>query len=320
MNWFDRDGRPPSAKRLYKLMQRACVDMDDHTQALYMQAVHNAVFAQFLGDGEFIKGGAAIQLSYPLREGRLSKDIDAVFTESRTDFEAGMADRLREGWQGFTGTIETLPHGDRTLLPEGAAMTRYRVRLSYMGQPFSSYYIEAVPDLNGVRDRTESNLDPQYGHLLGDLGFEPRAIPMMDKITQIAEKMHALSRGLKKRGKDLADIAEIASHEHIYYDDLREAARRVERAQRQHLIHALPETEKDEYRESYAATGTGIPFDEAWNTVRGLLRQVDPAFKKEWRTSAEQRYDEEIDRIDRQGGRHGPQTRDSRGGYSHNAW
>ncbi|KAA8826985.1 nucleotidyl transferase AbiEii/AbiGii toxin family protein [Bifidobacterium myosotis] len=320
MNWFDSDGRPPSAKKLYKLMQQASREMDPHTRDLYMQAVHNAVLSQFLGDGDFLKGGAAIQLSYPLREGRLSEDIDTVYADSKTEFEAGMVDRLRAGWQGFTGTIESLPHGKRTLMPEGASMSRYKVKLLYKNKPFSSFYIEAVPDLNGVNDRTESKLDPQYVSLLNDLGLKLSPVRMMDKTTQIAEKLHALNRKDKIRANDLADIAEIMKHERVDYDGLRESARRVEHAQRQHPIKALPEELKDDFRAPYAETGSSVPFDEAWNTVRGLLHQVDPAFKKEWRTSAEQRYDEEIDRIDRQGGRHGPQTRDSRGRYSHNAW
>jgi Cdc6-like AAA superfamily ATPase len=119
--------------------------------------------------------------------------------------------------------------------------------------------------------------------MLEDLGFGNVRKPLvMDATMQLADKLHAISRPGKRRGRDLVDIALLMEHEHIGYDELRKAARRIERSQLQHDIHMLDENEKESYRPTFERTNTERDFDECWNAVQGILRQVDVDHKDEW--------------------------------------
>lgn len=101
--------RPSSAKQLYKAMQRQSAGLSARERRVYMQSVHNAILSQFLDGIAYVKGGAAIQLRYPLRDGRMSEDLDAAYSGSLREFETMLADRLTAGWNGFTGSVERLP-------------------------------------------------------------------------------------------------------------------------------------------------------------------------------------------------------------------
>lgn len=94
---MDKPQPPRSVKQLYKLMQRQTLAMDERESKVYMQVVHNAVFAQFLGDHVFLKGGAALQLSYPLSQSRASQDVDAVYASSKQTFEQNLVNSLKQG-------------------------------------------------------------------------------------------------------------------------------------------------------------------------------------------------------------------------------
>lgn len=313
------DERPASMKRLYKSMQRQSVGLDGRAAGVYMDAMHHAVLMQFLSGGDYLKGGAALQLSYPLNEGRSTRDVDTVFADSKERFEQRMRRALEEGWEGFTGDITPLPHAEGTLMPEGSQMSRYRIRLRYRGQDFSTFAIEAVPDLNGCASQS-GEARGEALDLLERLGFHVRHGAVMDKTFQLAEKLHALSRPGKYRGRDLADIMLIYSHEDISIDRLREVSRKVVETQRQHPMRMLDENEKELYKTGFKEASTPFPFDDAWQVTQDLLRQVDETHRNEWQTDMERRIEEDMQRLDSEPVRHGPQMRDSRGRFSHNAW
>lgn len=68
-------------------------------------------------NGAYLKGGASIGLRYPLQEARSSRDVDTAFTGSKESFEQALKEKLKSGWQGFTGTVE--PDKERKNLPKG---------------------------------------------------------------------------------------------------------------------------------------------------------------------------------------------------------
>ena len=170
MQW---DDRPRSVKQLYKRMQAQAAPLGNRERRVFMQAVHNAILAQFLPDGAYLKEGAALELAYPLREGRTSEDVDTVYADSADLFEEALRTALTDGWQGFGGEVERLPRRAFTLMPEGSGMTRLRVRLTYLEAPFAKYYLEAVPDLTGAVRERRMNAEAQA--LIEGLGFRIHA-------------------------------------------------------------------------------------------------------------------------------------------------
>ena len=122
-------------------------------------------------------------------------------------------------------------------------MTRLRVRLTYLEAPFAKYYLEAVPDLTGAVRERRMNAEAQA--LIEGLGFRITPPAMMDAVTQLAEKLHAISRPGKTRGRDVADIALILHNE------------------------TIDEGWRDAFR-----PGSPLSFDEAWSLVQDVLRQA----------------------------------------------
>lgn len=168
-------------------------------------------------------------------------------------------------------------------MPEGSRMTPMRVKLYYREQPFASIDLEILPDLSGCAEAAEERMDSGLKMMLSDLGFQHIAKPrVMNATSQVAEKLHAISRPGRIRGRDLADIAVIAEHEAIDYEELRQVARRIENVQGQHLIHMLVEDERESYRESFEYTDTRKTFDECWTITQRLLEQVDERQKDKW--------------------------------------
>lgn len=96
----------------------------------------------------------------------------------------------------------------------------------------------------------------------------------MDRISQIADKLHAISRPGKVRGRDLADLA-LLTRSGVDPAELRQAVRHIETAQGQHHVHPLDERAKNEYRLSFEETDSATDFEEAWENTQRLLAQVE---------------------------------------------
>lgn len=235
----------------------------------------------------------ALQLSYPLSQSRASQDVDAVYASSKQTFEQNLVNSLKQGWGGFTGTVDRLPHGPKTLLPEGKGMARYTVKLLYLGKPFTSIYVEAVPDINACANHARHRMDDGTARLLEQLGLPVQTILVMDPLTQMAEKMHALCRPGKIRGKDIADLTLMLEHEDVNLEALRQACRSVEKVQGQHVIGRLDDDRKADYRRQYEEAGPPSRFNDAWDAVRTLLEQVDEQCRDRWLDSWQDVLDRE---------------------------
>ena len=136
----------------------------------------------------------------------------------------------------------------------------------------------------------------------------------------------------QRRGRDIADIALIIRHDCPTLDELRERVRQVE--ENRHKVHVLNENLKDEYRQQFSLTRTPESFDQAWTVAQRLLEQVDEDHKNRWRPYWDRRSElehstdllpeeeDELDSLRSHKPQHfsGPQTRDQRGRFSHNAW
>lgn len=229
----------------------------------------------------------------PLSQSRASQDVDAVYASSKQTFEQNLVNSLKQGWGGFTGTVDRLPHGPKTLLPEGKGMARYTVKLLYLGKPFTSIYVEAVPDINACANHARHRMDDGTARLLEQLGLPVQTILVMDPLTQMAEKMHALCRPGKIRGKDIADLTLMLEHEDVNLEALRQACRSVEKVQGQHVIGRLDDDRKADYRRQYEEAGPPSRFNDAWDAVRTLLEQVDEQCRDRWLDSWQDVLDRE---------------------------
>lgn len=273
------DGKPTSARNLIKVIERHAQQLPAGVDDLYRRTVRNAIFMQFLSGDDYLKGGTSVQIRYPFAEGRLSRDIDAAYSDSIEAFTQRLRTNLEQGWEGFSGTVGQQKPREQPFMPTGHSMTSLDVRLSYKGKPFARIELEAVPDINGVAQASEQRMDEGTRSLLAQIGFDIRTPRVMNLYAQLADKLHALSRPGVYRGRDLADIALIAAHETIDCDDLRAATRHVEHVQQQHMVHMLDEREKPRYSEAfyktYAKTTAYHDFDECWAIAQRLLEQVD---------------------------------------------
>ena len=77
-----------------------------------------AVVARLLPSGA-VKGGSALRLRYGDGATRFTDDVDVARTGTEGKYRDALALSLRDGWGGFSGTIEALP--GRNTVVVGAA-------------------------------------------------------------------------------------------------------------------------------------------------------------------------------------------------------
>ena len=101
-----------------------------------------AVVARLLPSGA-VKGGSALRLRYGDGATRFTDDVDVARTGTEGKYRDALALSLRDGWGGFSGTIEELPgHHIPNGLQRRYAMTPYLVHLSYLGQSWADVRLE----------------------------------------------------------------------------------------------------------------------------------------------------------------------------------
>ena len=223
------------------------------------------------------KGGLA--LDYRLgRKARTTMDIDLAGPGGE---DAATADLLAtqelDLGDHFSFAIERTAKLDQ--LVEGAAV-RYHVRADLAGRLFEEFLLDVGFDF-------PSGWEPDRLHgpdLLAFADIEPVVAPSLPLELQIAEKVHAYTRGYGRSGmastrvKDLVDLALIASASPVNADRLNRALRDTfAQRDRHELPGALPRPPAD-WRVPYArmALEVGLPTE----LVRGSElagRLLDPA-------------------------------------------
>lgn len=280
------DGKPRSSRKFQQLLQRKINSLPESSQSAAFTKLQNAILSQFLTDEEMVKGGAAMSLRMDVLHVRKSRDFDMTVKDIET-FEQSMADRLAEGWEGFTGSIE--PQRRKKGPNPLTGMRPYTIRLMYLGQPFCTFDVEASPDLSGFMRNAMKDADQETLALLKELGFHPTTPLLISPADQLADKLHAVSKPVDPdnppRARDLADIALLAKIDVPPLDELRENVRLIERTQKSvpHAATMLDAGRKPEFREVFDEGKISMPFDECWDTTQELLKQVDVNHRNEWR-------------------------------------
>lgn len=228
-----------------------------------------------------LKGGLA--LDYRLgTKARTTMDIDLAGPGGE---DAATADLLATGeldlGDHFSFEIERTARLDQ--LVEGSAV-RYHVRADLAGRRFEEFLLDVGFDF-------PAGWEPEMLHgpdLLAFADIAPVEAPSLPLELQIAEKVHAYTRGYSQSGmastrvKDLVDLALIASASQVNADRLNRALRETFRQRDRHdLPGALPRPPVD-WRVPYARmaleVGLAAELDRGYELA---ARLVDPVLSGE---------------------------------------
>lgn len=201
-------------------------------------AVANTVVGQMLPPG-VVKGGTAIKLRVGEAESRFTRDLDASrpATVSLDDYLDALADRLAEGWAGFTGVVRPIEGPNPRDVPPDYIMRPFVIRLAYKGSTWFNITFELGRDEIGSTSQLEERIADDILDLFAAIGLPtPRAIPVLALDHQIAQKLHACTsvdvNGQNERAHDLVDLQILTREEHPDLAAVSRTARRLFAARR----------------------------------------------------------------------------------------
>ncbi len=223
-----------------------------------------------------LKGGLALDYRFGDRA-RTTRDIDLAMAGGEEGATTALlAAQATDLGDFFVFSVERTAKLDE--LQEGAAV-RYRARAALGGRLFEEFVVDVGFDLP-----PEAGIEVLRGpDHLGFAEIAPVEAPALVLEIQIAEKLHAYTRGYGQAGvqstrvKDLVDLALIAASRSIDAEDLRSAIGRTFAARGLHGIpEALPEPPAD-WRVPFRRMASEVGVDEdldAGHHVASLL--IDP--------------------------------------------
>ena len=191
----------------------------------------NVVIGQVLPDG-VVRGGTSLKLRYGHRATRFTMDFDAAQKLGIKDFEDQLVQKLKVGWEEFTGRLLPAPRAKsakKSRLPEEYLMTPFYVKLAYRKQPWCTVKLEVSVDEIGDAEKSDSiPVPPEVLDAFRQRGFpDPAPIPAMTLEYQIAQKIHGMTKFGNHRPQDLVDLQLIARHERIPYKKVGLVCRRL---------------------------------------------------------------------------------------------
>jgi Nucleotidyl transferase AbiEii toxin, Type IV TA system len=224
-----------------------------------------------------LKGGLA--LDYRLgKNARTTMDIDLAGPGGE---DAAAADLLVTGeldlGDHFSFTIERTAKLDQ--LVEGSAV-RYHVRAELAGRLFEEFLVDVGFDFpTGWKPETLHGPD-----LLAFADIEPLEAPSLPLELQVAEKVHAYTRGYGQSGiastrvKDLVDLALIASTSQVDADRLNRALRETFTQRDRHEAPGVLPRPPADWRIPYARmaveVGLAAELDRGYELAARLLDPV----------------------------------------------
>ncbi len=166
----------------------------------------SAIVGQFLPDG-VAKGGSALKLRFGADGFRATRDLDAARRGDIADFERILDERLRAGWNGFTGMVAPGRPAHPRGVPGEYVMRPFEVRLAYNGKSWCTVDLEVGHNEVGDADNPEYVLAPDVAAMFSTLGLPaPKPIPLMPIPFQIAQKLHGATGPGSHRTNDLVDL------------------------------------------------------------------------------------------------------------------
>ncbi len=177
------------------------------------RAIANTIVGQMLPPG-VVKGGTAMQLRLGERNSRFTPDLDAARRHgmAEDDYIETFRERLREGWGGFTGTIEADTKPAPAGVPDDYIMSPFLIRLAYKSRHWLTVRFELGRDEVGSTLIAEPQMADDVAALFAALGLPtPDPVPLMPVAHQVAQKLHACTSinpttGENERAHDLVDL------------------------------------------------------------------------------------------------------------------
>ena len=155
------------------------------------------------------KGGASMEIRFGVAA-RASRDVDALVNVDIDDAFAEIGERLRIGWEGFSGRLTERTEVTRAGITP--APQRCKIKLAYHERPFASLAFEvsrAEANSFEVLERIPNAVDMAKVQL-GPAG----EVVVLNVHYQIAQKLHACTEmpveGANPRVHDLYDILLLA--------------------------------------------------------------------------------------------------------------
>jgi hypothetical protein len=218
--------RPPgNLSHLQKLVAEIA-GVDGEVKRI-QRAIANTIAGQMLPPG-VVKGGTAMKLRLGEAHSRFTPDLDAARKGglAEDDYMEAFALRLREGWAGFTGTVEADTKPALPDVPDDYIMSPYWIRLSYHGKEWLKVRFELGRDEVGSTLVAEPRMADDVVSIFAALGLPtPEPVPLMPVAHQVSQKIHACTSinpgtGENERAHDLVDL-QLLSRDGI---DLRQTA------------------------------------------------------------------------------------------------
>jgi hypothetical protein len=224
--------KPPGNRSHLQKLIAEIAGVDGEVRRI-QRAIANTIVGQMLPRG-VVKGGTAMKLRLGEAHSRFTPDLDASrhVEYAEDDYIEAFALRLREGWSGFTGTIEADTKPAPSGVPDDYIMSPYWVRLSYSGGEWLRVRFELGRDEVGSTVVAEPRMADDIASMFAALGLPtPEPVPLMPVAHQVAQKIHACTSinpktGENERAHDLVDL-QLLSREGIGLQQAATVARRL---------------------------------------------------------------------------------------------
>ena len=217
--------RPNSRVYLDRAIERQFGNYEKSTETRSIMA--NAIVGQMLSGG-VVNGGSGLKLRYGVSCTRATMDLDTACQGDVAAFVERLDARLKEGWNGFTGTVVKRNPAKPRNVPPQYVMLPYAVRLSYNVQLWCTVDLEIGSNELGDADDCDFTMSDEVARIFIALGFSvPDAVPLMKCEHQIAQKLHTLTEPNSRRAHDLVDLQLIVEHSPVDYAKAAQLCRRL---------------------------------------------------------------------------------------------
>jgi len=270
--------KPNGMRHLDDAIRRSCGGAAQDYMRL-RTCMANAIVAQMLPDG-VVKGGSAIKMRYGDAATRFTTDLDTATAMDADLYMERLNDRLRQGWEGFTGRVVRKDPASPKDVPEEYVMQPCEVKLSYLGKSWCTVPLEVGFNEIGDADTIEWSDMPDVAELFEGIGFPPPGkAPLMPLDHQVTQKLHAVS-GAGDRARDLVDLQLIMHRSEV---DLVATRRICERLFSYRKAQEWPPivSKKAGWDELYAEQASDLPVlddvDSAIDWVNDLIVRIGNA-------------------------------------------
>lgn len=268
--------RPNSRRNLDMAIDRFAAGTQDPLRLRV--ALANTIVGQMIPEGA-VKGGSSLKMRYGDGATRFTRDLDAARVSDLEEYVRKLEASLREGWEGFTGTLVRREPAKPRGVPGEYVMQPYDIKLSYNEKPWCTVPLEIGHDEIGDAEDPDRGIAREIVDAFVALGFpEPKPVPLMRIEHQMAQKLHAASGAGSARAHDLVDLQLIVARESVDYSAVRQVCRRLFAYRRQ---QAWPPTmvKGDDWDELYLAQSEGLEVlptvDDAIEWANDLVNRIE---------------------------------------------